>query len=188
MDTTIKNYIELLTPEYRSFLASNFFTVLAQTFGKKHNLAPEQIEQFQADLLFFALFFYTKEEFEDVTAETFSISKPDAVLLTTAILQVFPETYDVLHEQITTLLQADNSSTATPPPAAVAANLANEIAEAEATMQKMQPIRTMSRDIEVMRAATEEPTHTSASQADLLKREAPASTDASAESTDTAQK
>lgn len=66
--------------------------------------------------------------------------------------------------------------------------LANEIAEAEATMQKMQPIRTMSRDIEVMRAATEEPTHTSASQADLLKREAPANTDASAESTDTAQK
>ena len=51
--------------------------------------------------------------------------------------------------------------------------LAAEIAEAEAAMNSMQPIRTMARDIEVTRGVpTSEPTHTGASQADLLDRSA----------------
>lgn len=50
-------------------------------------------------------------------------------------------------------------------------SLASEIAEAEAAMKTMQPIRTMSHDMEVMRGTpTDEPTHTAASQDDLLKQ------------------
>jgi hypothetical protein len=52
-------------------------------------------------------------------------------------------------------------------------NLANEIAEAEAAIESMQPIRTMSHDMEVQRGTpADEPTHTGASQADLLDRTA----------------
>jgi hypothetical protein len=48
-------------------------------------------------------------------------------------------------------------------------SLANEIAEAEATMQTLEPIKTMSHDMEVVRSkTTDEPVHSTASQADLL--------------------
>jgi hypothetical protein len=48
-------------------------------------------------------------------------------------------------------------------------SLASEIAEAEATMQALEPIKTMRHDMEVMRSqAADEPVHTTASQADLL--------------------
>jgi len=49
--------------------------------------------------------------------------------------------------------------------------LASEIAEAEATMQTIQPIRTMSHDMETMRSVmNDEQVHTAASQADILDR------------------
>ena len=52
-------------------------------------------------------------------------------------------------------------------------SLASEIAEAEAAIESMQPIRTMSHDMEVQRGTpADEPTHTGASQADLLDRTA----------------
>ena len=48
-------------------------------------------------------------------------------------------------------------------------SLASEIAEAEATMQALEPIKTMSHDMEVVRSkTTDEPVHSTASQADLL--------------------
>jgi len=52
-------------------------------------------------------------------------------------------------------------------------SLANEIAEAEAAIQTLEPIKTMSHDMEVKRETpVTEPTHTAATQSDLLDRSA----------------
>ena len=67
-------------------------------------------------------------------------------------------------------------------------SLASEIAEAEAAIQTMQPIRTMSHDMETMRSALgDEPVHTAASQADLLDRTATPKADAPDDRWNTAQ-
>ena len=88
--------------------------------------------------------------------------------------QAFKITADLIdvidHEQSTVPINSD----ANPEPTNDN-SLASEIAEAEAAMASMQPIRTMSHDMEVKRAIpTDEPTHTGASQADLLDRNATA--------------
>lgn len=67
-------------------------------------------------------------------------------------------------------------------------SLASEIAEAEAAIQTMQPIRTMSHDMETMRSALgDEVVHTAASQADLLDRTTTPKADAPDDRWNTAQ-
>jgi len=52
-------------------------------------------------------------------------------------------------------------------------SLASEIAEAEATMQALEPIKTMQHDMEVVRSIpSKETVHQTTSQADLLDRSA----------------
>lgn len=106
-----------------------------------------------------------QEKLPELLVERLNIDQAKARQITADVLdflapleeqQTTPATTSV---PINTLAPQDNS-------------LTNEIAEAEALMNNMQPIRTMSHDMEVIRSAHDEPTHTAASQEDLLDRTA----------------
>lgn len=170
MDTIEKNYIALLTPDYRAFLNSSFLHDLAGTFGDAHDFNPNQIEKFKEELLLFALFIYSESEFAERLSTEFDLDTAEARILTTALLQTFPDNYSRLHSQVIDALAAEEEVQTEPPKAAVAANLSNEIAETEAVLNTVKPIRTMSDDMEVSRPAVPETVHTGASQEDLLRR------------------
>ena len=174
MDTELlKKQIEALNPNYRTLLASNFMSELAQTFGAVHDFSREDLLLFEVELLYFALFFYSEEDFKEVLQTDFGFTYKDADILTTAILQVFPAQYDQLHEAVIDFLRTDEEVTdETNGPAAVETNyqdLQSEIEETQANFNSIQPMRTMAHDMETIKQ-TDVPNYTGASQEELLRK------------------
>jgi len=114
-----------------------------------------------------------QEKLPELLVERLEIERPAAMRITADVLD-FLAPLDQPEPVKTSATAIPINSEADPDPTNDN-SLASEIAEAEAAMASMQPIRTMSHDMEVKRAIpTDEPTHTGASQADLLDRNATA--------------
>ena len=110
-----------------------------------------------------------QEKLPELLVERLGVERPAAMRITADVL-------DFLAPLDEPQPEASDTATTVPINTTEPANdnsLASEIAEAEAAMESMQPIRTMSHDMEVQRGTpADEPTHTGASQADLLDRTA----------------
>jgi hypothetical protein len=108
-----------------------------------------------------------QEKLPELLVERLGVERPAAMRITADVL-------DFLAPLDEPQPEASDTATTVPinnPEPTNDNSLASEIAEAEAAMKTMQPIRTMSQDMEVMRGTpTDEPTHTAASQDDLLKQ------------------
>jgi hypothetical protein len=113
-----------------------------------------------------------QEKLPELLIERLGIERPDAMRITADVLDFLaPLEADTSKDiEATNSIPINSEHTDVAP---ISTNsLASEIAEAEAVMKNMQPIRTMSHDIEVIRAVDDEPTHSAASQKDLLDRTA----------------
>jgi len=108
-----------------------------------------------------------QEKLPELLVERLGIERPAAMRITADVLDFLapldqPETTESTTDVPINKPESTNDN-----------SLASEIAEAEAAMESMQPIRTMSHDMDVVRGnPTDEPTHDSASQEDLLDRSA----------------
>ena len=114
-----------------------------------------------------------QEKLPELLVERLEIERPAAMRITADVLD-FLAPLDQPEPVKTSATAIPINSEADPDPTNDN-SLASEIAEAEAAMASMQPIRTMSHDMEIKRGTpADEPTHTGASQADLLDRNATA--------------
>ena len=135
--------------------------------AKKHSIAEAENPQLAIAIGDVILGLVPQEKLPELLVGRLSIERAAAMRITADVLDF-----------LAPLDQPETAETATSVPInnAEPANdnsLASEIAEAEAAMESMQPIRTMSHDMEIKRGTpADEPTHTGASQADLLDRTA----------------
>jgi len=131
--------------------------------GKNHEIVDVEVRmQFLIAVGDVILGLVPQEKLPELLVERLGITQDDARAVTADVLDF-----------LTPLDKPAARETSIPINAAATNDnsLASEIAEAEAAMKTMQPIRTMSHDMEVMRGTpTDEPTHTAASQDDLLKQ------------------
>jgi len=108
-----------------------------------------------------------QEKLPELLVERLEIERPAAMRITADVLD-FLAPLDQPEPIKTSATAVPINADANPEPTNDN-SLASEIAEAEATMQALEPIKTMRHDMEVMRSqAADEPVHTTASQADLL--------------------
>ena len=106
-----------------------------------------------------------QEKLPELLVERLGIERPAAMRITADVLDFLAPLDQPEATETTTTVPINNTEQSNDN------SLASEIAEAEAAMKSMQPIRTMSHDMEIKRGTpADEPTHTGASQADLLDR------------------
>jgi len=115
-----------------------------------------------------------QEKLPELLVERLGVSRPNAMRITADVLDFLapldtPTTEPALASTPSSEVKVNPVKINT----AADNTLANEIAEAEAAMSSLEPLRTMSHDMEVVRSAPQpDPTHTAPSQADLLDRSA----------------
>jgi hypothetical protein len=168
MDTLLQKQIEALDPAYRAVIASSFMGELARIFGNAHEMSRDDIQLFEAELLYFALFFYTEKEFTQILQADFGFTADDASTLVIALLQSFPAQYSTLHAQIIHFLRQESINEQVNENQSV--TLQAEIAATEQAFSTIQPMRTMAHDMETSREVAEETVHTAVSQEDLLQQ------------------
>jgi hypothetical protein len=112
-----------------------------------------------------------QEKLPELLMERIGVERPTAMRITADVLDFLapldqPEPVKTTASTVATTVPINSDSTPEP---TNDNSLASEIAEAEAAMKTLEPIKTMRHDMEVMRSQTAgEPVHTTASQADLL--------------------
>ena len=144
--------------------------VLLHEIAKKHNILNKK------DLFFVAvgdiiLGLVPQEKLPELLVERLGIERPTAMSITADVLD-FLAPLDQPEPVKTSATAVPINADANPEPTNDN-SLASEIAEAEATMQALEPIKTMQHDMEVVRSIpSKETVHQTTSQADLLDRSA----------------
>ncbi|MBP6924533.1 MAG: hypothetical protein KBC62_03905 [Candidatus Pacebacteria bacterium] len=148
-----------LSPQYRSFIESDFITEVATSFGEASLFNERQTEILENALTFYLLFLMSEEETASFISRNCDMSLLDANILLSGILGTLPEGIDAMVR--TQFLQMGSAPTAI---------LASEIAETEKAFENIQGIRTMAADMR--EAQNQVPTYQS-NQADIITPDIP---------------
>lgn len=156
----ITSRLSQLSPQYRSFIESDFVSDITTTFGEASGFNERQTEILENALTFYLLFFMSETDTVSFISRNCDISPSDAGVLFSGILASLPEGID-------TMVRAQFSQMETAPEA----GLASEIAQTERDFENLQGIRTMAAD---MREAQTHhvPTYQS-NQSDLIQSGTP---------------
>ncbi len=163
----IKERIDLLELNYRTYLLSNDLSNMAQDFATKHKFDEDTAIVFENGIAMMLMFFIDKQDFVDYLVTECKINnKYDASVLAEAIILSLPEnirsSYETTRNQIfeTTTKVEEYTHKPNEP-----ISIDKEIKEAEEVLSSINHVRTMSSDKE----ATKETVHVS-SQFDLFGR------------------
>lgn len=155
IEESITQRIAELSPQYRSFVESNFAEIASRAFGEANNFDLRKIEILENAFTFYLLFFFDEQIAISFIVRNCDLSKEDATTLFTAMRSTLPEGLDEMIRTQAASLQAE-------PPTA----LESEIAETERVFENLQGIRTMAADMREAKTHAE-PTYQS-SQSDLI--------------------
>ncbi len=176
-DSILAQRLKFLTPEYRTFILSDFTKNVARSFGEALDFSPDQIIVFDNALALYLMFFLSEAELYEFVSLECGVPREKITPALTAIIHSFPIEFQYEHARINDLLHDDsvranvaiprpsttNNSPASPLPPVTpitplrplvstpSPDLNADIAEAEAALEALEPLRTMAHDMEVLK-------------------------------------
>jgi len=166
----INQRIEELEPTYRDYILSDEINDIAAEFSEAHGLDEDQATSLETGIFLFLLFFINKDSFTGFIVENCNLEDESAGILTEAILMIIPANIREMHQKTTELVFDDEV------PSVDNQDISQDIAETEAVIGSLPPLRTMKEDSRHQWAGEpEEIIHTS-SQETLLQEPSPSVT------------
>jgi hypothetical protein len=93
----VKNITDAFTPEYASFVRSEFADKAAQQLGRKNNFSSEQTAELRDGIILYLLLVFDHDQLSTFLTERCGLTQDDADILTYAVEQMLPEGYSALH-------------------------------------------------------------------------------------------
>jgi hypothetical protein len=148
--------LQQLDPGYRNYIQSGMPVVIAETFSQAHQLNEDRALALENGFALYLLFFFNLQTFAEFISTECGLDAHTANLVARAMHQALPseiqkyctETWELI-SKVAEVSDEEES-------------ISSEIAETEAALEKVSPIRTMAGDSkQVGYSSTEEPTYTS---------------------------
>lgn len=134
----ITKRLEQLDSQYRDYILSGEPQVISKTFSEAHKLTPEKEIVLENGFALYLLFFINLSDFSNFIVTECKFSEAEANLLARAMHMSLPEFIRETHEQTSPLIFPNNSDEGE--------QIMLEIAETEAALETINPIRTMASD------------------------------------------
>ncbi len=164
----ISERMQHLDPNYRNFIQSGIPVEIARTFADAHDLTEDKGMILENGYALYLLFFFDMQTFSEFITTECGLDSHTAILLAHAMHHALPIKVQELHAETwglisdTVALTEDKSTYSE----MTKTEMAKEIAETEAALEKISPIRTMSGDNkQIGYASLYEPTYTSTQSA-----------------------
>jgi hypothetical protein len=151
LDPAIKNRLESLGPEYRSFVLSDFAPEVAQQFGTTAKLNDDQKTMLSNGIVLYLLVFLNLDELVKFITRNCGLGRDESVKLVSAIMSTLPDWFIGAHKETMAGIESGKNGTVTPKP--------------PTPPQTSSRIRTMKEDMQ--QAQKDEPTYSS-TQAAIL--------------------
>jgi hypothetical protein len=135
----IKERINILEPNYRTFVLSNSPSQITRDLAKVHNFDEEKYIVFENGFAMFLLFFINKSELVDYLITDCALKPREAELLAEALTLALPTEIRIVQENTSRLIFNETENTRHD-------DITQDIAETEAALQALEPIRTMTSD------------------------------------------
>ena len=191
--TVLTDRLQILSREHRQLIESSFISEAAELFGSGEGLSADQIFVLENGLALYLLFLLTKEELIAFIRRECDVDTSTATRIVYAFTATLPPQFLEQHPKLCAALNQPDPNVAdtvlavpippatVPPPSSTpqtpaSIQLESDIAEAEAALRALEPVRTMAHDMDTIRRAehpttTAIPTPPSAAQAISVKPE-----------------
>jgi len=135
-ETTVANRINQLTDAgYRAFLESNETAVIALTLGEVHNLTDRQLEILENAIDLYLICLLDEDSLSRFIERQCDLDSDAAAILATGIIIALPTEIRIARQYPEQLF------------AAKPGDISHDIAETEAALARVAPVRTMARDM-----------------------------------------
>lgn len=161
--------LNLLLPEYKSYLLSGAPGEIATTFSEPHQFSPEQTIVLENGFVMYLLFFMNIEEFTKYINTECGLPESEASLLAAGMHNALPEQVQSL--VVNTQFEIDTTESAPATEGSDAtSSLAEDLAEIEKSLHQISPVRTMASDgKQIGYSSTTEDTYSS-SQSNIIDK------------------
>ncbi|MBP9836435.1 MAG: hypothetical protein KBC78_01225 [Candidatus Pacebacteria bacterium] len=132
----IRERINTLDPSYRAFVLSNSPSQITEALAKVHGFDEDKYIVFENGFAMFLLFFISKSDLTNYLISDCGLKLQDAKLLTEALILALPPEIRIMQESTSQLIfnRAETDQN----------DISKDIAEAEAVLNAIEPIRTTS--------------------------------------------
>lgn len=160
-NNTIEERLALITdPGYREFIVDGSTSDIALLLGNVHTMGDEGLQVLENAIDLYLLFFLNREELALFLSRQCALSPEAAEALAAAIILALPEDVRDARENTLTVQQINPANP----------TLSTDIAEAEAALARVSPVRTMARDMnDLASQAPHEPTVYQSTQPSSLR-------------------